>query len=60
MNEFKNIDKNELTEINGGFALTTVVLGITVATWAKIGVGALIAGGVAIFGKGVYDGYKGK
>lgn len=26
----------------------------------KIGVGALIAGGAAMFGKGVYDGYKGK
>lgn len=59
MNEFKNLDKNELNEINGGFAFVTVLLGIKLATWAKIGVGALIAGGVAMFGKGVYDGYKG-
>lgn len=59
-NTFADIETEDLLEVNGGIALTTVILGLTVATWIKIGVGALIAGGVFMFGKGVYDGYKGK
>lgn len=58
--EMAVLNEQELNEINGGLALTTVFLGLTIATWLKIGAGCAVAGGIGMFAKGCYDGYKGK
>ena len=57
-NNFIELSENELMEEEGG----VVILGVTIATatLVKIGAGVIIAGGVGMFAKGVYDGYKGR
>jgi|GEM_PF-2904531 hypothetical protein len=59
-NNFVDLSSDEMNYIDGGFALTTVVLGLTVATWLKIGAGCVVVGGIGMFAKGCYDGYHGK
>lgn len=53
--KFEELTSEELSTTDGGL----VVLGVTL-TAGKVITGLLVAGGVAMFGKGVYDGYKGK
>lgn len=52
---FEDLTFDELSTIDGGL----VILGVTV-TVGKVITGLLVTGGVLMFGKGVYDGYKGK
>ena len=56
-NRFIELSENELMVEEGG----VVILGVTItaATLAKIGAGTVVVGGVGMFAKGVYDGYKG-
>lgn len=52
-NNFVDLSSDEMNYIDGGFALTTVVLGLTVATWLKIGAGCAVLGGIGMFAKDV-------
>lgn len=57
-NSFQEMTDDELMNIDGGF----VILGITItgAMLVKAGACIIVAGGVGMFAKGCYDGYKGK
>lgn len=57
-NGFQEMTNDELMNIDGGFAIFGIP--ITAALLVKVGTGVIIAGGVCMFAKGCYDGYKGK
>ena len=52
---FEDLTFDELSTIDGGL----VILGAAL-TAKKVVTGVLVTGGVLMFAKGVYDGYKGK
>lgn len=56
-NKFIELSESELMEQDGGLVICGVA--INADTLAKVGVGVIVAGGVGMFAKGVYDGVKG-